>query len=66
VILRRAHLDALERAAHETFIDRLAEHFARPAWRIEQAVGCAYTAGHTTEAAIAGFVARWLAAQETA
>lgn len=64
IVLRRPHLEALERAAHETFLDRLAAHFGRPRGRIQQAVGCAYAAGHDTEAGIAAFVERWLAAQE--
>jgi hypothetical protein len=61
VILRRAHLEALERVAHETWIDRLVEHTRGERALVEVAVMFAEDAGLETEADVAAYVEARLA-----
>jgi hypothetical protein len=61
MILRRAHIAALERAAHDIFIDRLVEHTRGPRMLVEVAVMFAEDAGLETESDICAYVADRLA-----
>jgi hypothetical protein len=73
VILRRVHLDALARAARETFVDRLVAHVASEfpgayATRgeagtralCEQCLDAATDVSITTEAGVCGYLELWL------
>jgi hypothetical protein len=73
MILRRVHLDALARAARETFVDRLVAHVASEfsaayATRgeagtralCEQCLDAAADVSITTEAGVCGYLELWL------
>ncbi|HEY4242948.1 MAG TPA: hypothetical protein VGM88_24200 [Kofleriaceae bacterium] len=56
MILRAHHLDAMARAAHETFVDRLVDELGCTRMLAEAAIPRARAAGITSEAGIARYV----------